>query len=179
MAKKILLGIVIVLVALAVLIAAQPAKFRVTRTTTINAPAADVHGLINDFHNWESWSPWGKLDPQMKTTYEGPAAGTGSVYKWTGNQQVGEGQMTILESQPPNLVKIKLDFIKPFASTSSTNFEVRPEGTSSSVIWTMSGENNFISKAFCLFTGGMDKMIGPDFEKGLAQMKSVAEKKST
>lgn len=179
MLKKILLGLLAVLLVLVAVIAAQPSTFQVTRTATMNAPTSDVHALINDFHKWDSWSPWAKLDPQMKTTFEGPTAGPGSVYKWTGNDQVGEGQMTILESQPPNMVKIKLDFIKPFASTSSTLFEVTPEGTGSNVKWTMSGENNFISKAFCLFMGGMDKMVGPDFEKGLAQLKGVAERKTT
>ena len=178
MLKKILLGIVVMLVVLIavclVLVLMQPAHYQVERSTTINAPAPAVFTLVNDFHKWDSWSPWAKLDPGMKTTYEGPAAGTGASYSWTGNSQVGEGKMTIIESRPSDLIKIKLEFIKPFAATNATDFTFTPSGNSTNVKWTMSGDNNFIGKAFSLFMN-MDKMIGADFEKGLAQMKMVAE----
>ncbi|MBI4904000.1 MAG: SRPBCC family protein [Acidobacteria bacterium] len=176
MLKKILLGLAGVIVVFCVVVAMQPAQFQVSRSATINAAPEKVHGLINDFHQWDGWSPWAKLDPSMKTTYEGPPSGSGAIYKWVGNDQVGEGMMTILESQARRLVKIKLDFIKPFASTSTTEFTVEESGSGSKVVWTMSGENNFLSKAMCLFMGGMDGMVGPDFEKGLAQMKTLAEK---
>jgi hypothetical protein len=110
----------------------------------------------------------------MKTTFEGPAAGTGASYSWVGNSQVGEGKMTITESRPSDLIKIKLEFIKPFAATNATDFIFTPSGNATYVKWTMAGDNNFIGKAFSLFMN-MDKMIGGDFEKGLAQMKTVAE----
>ena len=178
MLKKIILGIVVMLVVLIavclVLVMMQPAHYQVERSTTINAPAAAVFPLVNDFHKWDSWSPWAKLDPAMKTTYEGAPAGTGASYSWVGNSQVGEGKMTITESHPSDLVKIKLEFIKPFAATNATEFTFTPSGNATSVKWTMSGYNNFIGKAFSLFMN-MDKMIGADFEKGLAQMKAVAE----
>ena len=178
MFKKILLGIVVMLVVLIavclVLIMMQPAHYQVERSTTINAPAPTVFGLVNDFHKWDSWSPWAKLDPTMKQSYEGAPAGTGAMYSWAGNSQVGEGKMTIVESHPSDLVKIKLEFIKPFAATNATDFTLTPAGNSTNVKWTMSGDNNFVGKAFSLFMN-MDKMIGADFERGLANMKKVAE----
>jgi Polyketide cyclase / dehydrase and lipid transport len=178
MLKKILLGIVVMLVVLIavclVLVMMQPAHYQVERSATINAPATAVFPLVNDFHKWDSWSPWAKLDPAMKTNFAGPAAGTGASYSWVGNSEVGEGKMTITESRPTDLVKIKLEFIKPFAATSDTVFTFAPSGNATNVKWTMAGDNNFIGKAFSLFMN-MDKMIGADFEKGLAQMKTVAE----
>jgi polyketide cyclase/dehydrase/lipid transport protein len=178
MFKKILLGIVVMLVVLIavclVLIMMQPAHYQVERSATINAPAPAVFTLVNDFHKWDSWSPWAKLDPTMKQSYEGAPAGSGAMYSWAGNSQVGEGKMTIIESHPSDLVKIKLEFIKPFAATNATDFTFTPSGNSTNVKWTMSGDNNFVGKAFSLFMN-MDKMIGADFEKGLAKMKTVAE----
>ena len=155
----------------------QPATFRVSRTATIAAAPADVFALVNDFHNWDAWSPWAKLDPAIKTTYAGSTSGQGAMYSWVGNSDVGEGSMTITDSQPASRVNIKLEFIKPFPSIADNLFEFAPAATGTTVTWTMSGDNNFLSKAFCLFMGGMDKMIGPDFEKGLAQMKAAAEAK--
>ena len=177
MLKTILIALVIVVAGLAVVIALQPATFRVTRTATIAAAPADVFALVNDFHNWDAWSPWAKLDPAMKTSYAGSPSGQGAVYSWVGNSDVGEGSMTITDSQPASRVNIRLEFIKPFASVADNLFEFAPAAAGTTVTWTMSGDNNFLSKAFCLFTGGMDGMIGPDFEKGLAQMKAVAEGK--
>jgi hypothetical protein len=176
--KKILVGVAVALLILAAVIGFQPARFRVTRSVTIAAAPADAFAQVSDFHNWDAWSPWAKLDPAMKTTYDGPASGTGAVYRWTGDRKVGEGSMTILESVPATRVRIRLEFIKPFASVADTAFDFAPAGSGTTVTWTMSGESGFVSKAFCLFTGGMDKLIGPDFEKGLAQMKTVVEKKA-
>lgn len=175
MLKNILLAIVAVIAVLLVVISMQPAAYQVSRSAVIAAPPADVFALVNDFHQWDKWSPWAKLDPAMKTTFSGSPAGTGAVYYWIGDDKVGEGRMTIADAKPSELIRIKLEFIKPFASSSDTEFTFRPEANGTSVNWTMRGENNFISKAFCLFMGGMDKMIGPDFEKGLAQMKAAAE----
>jgi hypothetical protein len=178
MVKKVLLGLVVIIVVLiavfVVMVMLQPAQYQVERSTTINAPAPVVFNQVNDFHKWNSWSPWEKLDPNMKRTFEGAPSGTGAVYSWVGNSDVGEGKMTIVESRPSDLVKIKLEFLKPFAATSETNFVFTNQGNQTNVKWTMNGDNNFISKAFSVFTS-MDKMIGPDFEKGLAQLKTVSE----
>lgn len=174
MFKKILIGIAVVLLILVVVIATRPADFKVERSATINAAPATVFGNVNDFHKWEAWSPWEKMDPAMKKTIEGPPSGTGAKYHWVGNDKVGEGKMEITDSKPAELVKIKLDFIKPMESTSDTLFTFTPEGSGTKVTWTMSGKNNFMGKAFCLFMN-MDKMVGGDFEKGLAQMKAVSE----
>jgi uncharacterized protein YndB with AHSA1/START domain len=171
----IILGIVVLIVVVfAVVVALQPADFRVTRTGTMSAPPADVFAQVNDFHNWDAWSPWAKLDPAMRTTFEGPPAGTGAIYTWSGNKQVGEGRMTIRESRPSDLIRINLEFLKPFTSTNTAEFTFKPEGQQTVVTWTMIGTKNFVFKAFGLFMS-MDKMIGGDFEKGLANMKSGVE----
>ncbi len=177
MLKKILIAIVAIVVVFVVVVALQPAEYRVSRSAAISAPAADVFPLVNDFHKWERWSPWASIDPAMRVTYAGPAEGAGSVYTWTGNSKVGEGRMTITESRPHDLVRIRLEFIKPFASTSTTEFAFQPQAGGVATTWSMSGELGFIEKAMCMFVS-MDKMIGPDFERGLAQLKSAAEKRS-
>jgi uncharacterized protein YndB with AHSA1/START domain len=181
MLKKILIAVAVVIVVFVIVVALQPANFRVTRSTTINAPAATVFAQVNDFYKWDAWSPWAKLDPAMKQTHEGSPEGTGAIYSWVGNKDVGEGRMTLTESKPNELIRIKLEFIKPFAAVNTTEFTFKPEGNQTSVTWDMTGEKNFMSKAFCLFMS-MDKMVGGDFEKGLAQLKTIAEeaaKKST
>jgi hypothetical protein len=172
--RKILVGVVTVVVVLAIFIALQPGSYRVVRSATIAVTPAEVFAQVNDFHNWEAWSPWAKLDPACKNTFEGASAGTGAVFVWNGNDKVGEGRMTLLESRPDELICIKLDFIRPFASTCAVEFAFQPQGKETKVTWSMNGEKNFLSKAFCLFMD-MDKMLGGDFEKGLAQMKAVAE----
>lgn len=174
MLKISLLAIVGLLVVLSGVIALQPPDYQVTRSATIQAPANHVFDQINDFHKWEAWSPWGKLDPAMKVTYTGPGAGTGASYAWVGNKDVGSGRMTILESRPAEFVRIRLEFIEPFASVANTEFSLKPEGGGVAVTWLMSGEKNFLTKAMCMVQS-MDKMIGPDFERGLAQLKSAAE----
>jgi hypothetical protein len=177
MLKKILIGIVAILAIFAVVVAFQPANFQVVRSATIAAEPATVFPEVNDFHKWNAWSPWAKIDPAMKQTHEGAPAGTGAVYSWAGNSEVGEGRMTITESRPNELVRIKLDFIKPFAATNMTEFTFKPQGTQTLVTWNMTGEKNFISKAMCMFMD-MDKMVGGDFEKGLAALKSIAESRA-
>ena len=129
---------------------------------------------VNDFHNWRAWSPWAKLDPAAKATFEGPSAGPGAVFKWSGNDKVGEGSMTLTESRPNDLIKIRTDFVKPFAGTSLVEFVLWPQGEATAVTWTMSGHNNFFAKAMCLFVS-MDKMIGGDFERGLENLKETVE----
>ncbi len=174
MLKKILIVLAAIVVVFVVVVAMQPSDFRVARSATISAPAPAVFAQVNDFHKWEEWSPWAKLDPAAKSTFEGPPAGTGAIFRWAGNKEVGEGSMTITESRPSDLIRIKLEFLKPFAATNTAEFTFKPEGDQTAVTWSMSGQSNFIGKAFCLFMD-MDKMVGGQFEKGLASMKSIAE----
>jgi carbon monoxide dehydrogenase subunit G len=178
MLKRIVIGVFIAIVVivggLAVVVATQPEEFQVTRTTSVKARPDVVFDQINDFHNWDKWSPWAKLDPNMKTTYSGAQSGVGSSYAWVGNDDVGEGKMTVIESRPGEQVKIDLDFIKPFAAKNLTEFSLKPDGDNTQVTWAMTGKKNFVSKAFCLVMD-MDKMVGGDFERGLAQMKTVVE----
>src|SRR5690349_22908074 len=178
MIKKLLLGIVVVVVVLVVVLAIvaalQPAHYHIERSATMNAPAPVVFAQVNDFHKWEAWSPWAKIDPAAKYTYDGPTAGIGAIFTWAGNKQVGEGRMTVTESRPTDLIRIKLEFIKPFPSDCLTEFSFKPEGNNTIVTWAMSGTKNFMSKAVCMFMN-MDKMVGGDFETGLASMKTVAE----
>ena len=174
MLKKILIGLAVIVVVFLIVVAFQPADYRVTRTATIAAPPAVVFAQVDDLRKWEAWSPWAKMDPAMKVTYTGPAAGVGAVSGWAGNSEVGEGRMTITESRPSELIRFHLEFIKPMAGTSASEFTFKPEGNQTVVTWTMTGKNNFIGKAFCLFMN-MDKMVGGQFEQGLARLKSVAE----
>src|SRR5262245_42636555 len=118
MLKKILIALVVLIGIFVVVVATRPSEFRVSRSAKMTAPPATVFEQVNDFHQWEAWSPWAKLDPNVKNTFEGPAAGTGAIFRWAGNNEVGEGAMTILESRPSELVSIKLEFIKPFAGVS-------------------------------------------------------------
>ena len=177
MRKKILivLGVLAALVVVfAGVVAMQPSEFRVERTAAIAAPPADVFAQVNDFHHWEAWSPWLNLDPAAKTSYEGPTAGKGAIFKWSGNNDVGEGSMTLTESRPHEWLKIRLDFVRPFEDTSDVEFTFKPEGSQTVVTWSMYGRSNFLGKAICLFMS-MDKMIGDKYEEGLANLKTVVE----
>ena len=174
MLKIILISLAAIVVVFLIVVALQPANFRVARSISIAAPPAIVFRHVNDLHLWQAWSPWAKLDPNAKMTYEGPEAGIGSKYDWTGNNQVGEGAMTITDSRPSELVQFKLEFKKPFQATNTADFTFKPEGDQTQVTWGMSGTNNFMFKAFSLFMN-CDKMVGPQFEKGLTDLKAVAE----
>jgi hypothetical protein len=167
MLKKIALVLVLILVVLAGYVATRPADFRIVRSRTVVAPPEVVHAYVNDFHKWSEWSPWEKLDPAMKREYSGAPAGTGAAYHWSGNNDVGEGHMTITDSRPAQSVTIRLEFLKPFAATNTTQFDFAPTGSGTNVTWAMNGHNNFMAKAFSAFMD-MDKMVGTDFEKGLA-----------
>ena len=173
--KKLFIIAVVIVAAVLGLALTQPDSFTVTRTATIKAPPEKIIGYLNDFHQWPAWSPWEKLDPNMKRTFEGPVSGQGAVYGWSGNDEVGQGRMEITENAPPSKVAIKLDFIKPFKSTNQTSFTLQPQGDGTLVTWTMTGPSEFITKLMGVFVS-MDKMIGKDFEKGLSQLKAVAEK---
>jgi polyketide cyclase/dehydrase/lipid transport protein len=174
MLKIALAALAAIVVVFVLVVALQPSEFRVARSTTISAPAPAVFAEVNDFHKWEAWNPWGKIDPAMRQTYEGAPAGAGAIYTWTGNKEVGEGRMILTESRPSELIRIKLEFFRPFAATNTAEFTFRPEGNQTVVTWSLAGENNFIAKAIHLFMN-MDRMVGGQFEKGLAQMKSVVE----
>ena len=178
MLKVIAIAFAIAAVAFLVVVAVQPAQFRVERSATIAAPAPMVFGLVNDLHKWESWSPWAKRDPRMKQTYEGAAAGVGAVTAWSGNNEVGEGRMTITESRPAERVVIKLEFFRPFSAINTAQFDFRPQGDRTLVTWSMRGTNNFLAKAMHLFMD-VDKMVGTDFEQGLANMNAVATTAAT
>ena len=167
-----LAGIVLVCVAV---VATRPSQYRVARTAIIAAPASAVFAHVNDFHEWQAWNPWAKIDPAMTHTYEGAPAGVGAVYTWAGNKDVGEGRMTLIESRPSDLIRIRLDFHKPFRGTSTAEFTFRPDGERTIVTWSMTGDVNFVAKAIHLFMD-MDTMIGGNFEKGLADMKAVVER---
>ncbi len=174
MVLKILIGVVVIVVVLAVIVALRPSGFRIVRAASISAPPAVVFEQVNDFHKWQAWSPWAKRDPTAKNTFEGAPAGKGSIFSWAGNKEVGEGRMTIAESRPSELIRINLEFFKPFVSTSTAEFTLKPQGDQTLVTWTMDGKNNYVARAACMFMD-MDKMIGGDFEKGLADIKAISE----
>lgn len=174
--KRLAVGLVLLIAAAAVVVWLQPDDYRLTRSTVIAAPAETVFAKVNDLRRWDDWSPWAKLDPSAKITFEGPQAGVGASFKWDGNDKVGAGTMTITESKPNERVATRTDFVKPFEGSSRTDFIFSPAGNQTNVIWTMSGTHNFISKAICLVMN-MEKMLGPDVERGLVQLKQVSEGK--
>jgi len=164
----------VVIIGLAIVIATRPAQFRVTRSATMSAPPQRVFEHVNDLHKWDAWSPWAKLDPNAKNAFSGAESGAGATMSWAGNSKVGEGTMTITESVPSERIRMRLEFLRPMKAVNDTEFTFTPEADSTRVTWTMSGTNNFVGKAFSLFVD-CDKMIGGDFEKGLATMKSLVE----
>ena len=148
--------------------------YTVERTTTINAPAEEVYAQIVDFHNWRNWSPWDDVDPDMQRSYSGPDSGAGAGYSWSGNRKAGEGTMEIIDAVEPSSVHIALEFLKPFKSSSATTFNLEPKGEATEVTWTMTGPMTLMTRVMGIFKS-MDKMVGPDFEKGLAQLKGTTE----
>jgi len=175
MVIKILLGLVVLGVVFAVIVSMRPTDFRITRTASIAAPASVVFGQVNDLHKWNDWSPWAKMDPNAKNSFEGPLSGVGSKMSWDGNNKVGAGSMTITDSHPNDLVRLRLEFLKPFAATNTAEFTFTPQGQQTLVTWSMSGKNNFMGKAIGLFMD-CDKMVGGQFEQGLANMNSIVQK---
>lgn len=174
MVRKLVALLLLVVLGFVALVLMQPSSFRVVRSTTIAAPAAAVFEQVNRLQNWEAWSPWAKRDPAMKKSYDGPPSGVGASHAWAGHRDVGEGRMTITESRPPELIRIRLEFIKPFPGVNDVEFTFAPEGQQTVVTWSFAGTCNFMSKICGLFVS-MDKMIGGDFEAGLAALKAVAE----
>ena len=172
---KLIAIVIVVLVAGVLLVAAmQPDNFRVQRQTVVKAPPGKILPLITNLRGWTAWSPYEKKDPAMKRTFGGPESGKGATYAWDGDKNVGAGSMEITEVTPTQ-VKIKLDFLKPMEGHNVATFALEPKGDSTIVEWAMDGPQPFISKVMCLFLN-MDKMIGTDFEAGLASLKAAAEK---
>ena len=155
--------------------AAQPDTFRVERTLSIKAPPEKIFALIDNFDNWGAWSPWEKKDPTMKRTRSGAASGKGSVYAWDGDKNVGKGRMEIAEASPPSQVTLKLDFERPLEAHNIVNFTMEPKGDATSVTWAMHGPVPFLAKIVHVFFD-MDRMVGQDFEAGLANLKALAER---
>ena len=149
-------------------------KYTVERSATMDAPPERVYAQVADFHNWTSWSPWENLDPQMQRSYSGPESGVGAVYAWSGNRKAGQGRMEIADTAEPSRVRIDLSFEKPWKSRNDTVFTIEPTQGGSRVTWTMTGEKTLMTKVLGIFSS-MDKMVGPDFEKGLSQLKAVTE----
>lgn len=170
----VILALVIFLVLLSVFIAGQPDEFKMMRETRISAPREKIFPHINNLHAWDAWSPWAKLDPNAKNSFTGPESGVGATMAWAGNNKIGEGSMTITESYPAESISFRLEFLKPFKASNTAEFRLRPEGNQTAVSWSMSGRSNLFFKVFGLFMN-CDKMAGKDFERGLAQLKAVAE----
>jgi uncharacterized protein YndB with AHSA1/START domain len=171
---RVAIVLIVALVLFLGFVALQPTEFRIARSQRMAAEPATVFAQVNDFHHWEDWSPWIKLDPNAKATFEGPSEGEGAIFRWAGNAEVGEGSMTITDSRPHERIRIRLDFLKPFEDTADAEFTFEPQGDETLVTWSMSGQNNFIGKLFCLFMD-MDEMIGSKFEEGLASIQAIVE----
>jgi hypothetical protein len=171
-----IIAIVVVLIAgVLVFAATRPDSFQVQRTATIQAPPEKIFPLINDFNRWGAWSPWEKKDPGMKRSYGSVTAGNGAVYAWDGNKDVGQGSMEITESVAPSRLALRLSFVKPFEARNNVEFSLEPRGAATQVTWTMHGRVPYISKIIHLFVD-IDRMVGGDFETGLASLKALAEK---
>lgn len=174
MLKIILIAVAAIVVLFLIIVSLQPSDFRITRTGRMSAPIGVVFENVNDLHKWEPWSPWAKLDPNAKSSFDGPVEGVGASMAWTGNNKIGEGRMTITESRPNERVQINLEFFKPFKATNTAEFTFKSEGGQTVVTWSMAGKNNFMAKAVGMFMN-CDKMIGGQFEQGLASLNSVPQ----
>lgn len=168
-------GILLIVLAVSRLADLAPETFRIERSQTIEAAPDRVYSLIEDFHRWEAWSPFEKLDRNVKKTFSGADRGPGAVYQWVGNSKAGEGRMEILEAAPASKVKIKLDFLKPFEGHNTAEFTLAPRGNATTVTWAMFGPQNFMAKIMSTFVS-MDRLLGKEFEAGLSNLKVVAEK---
>ena len=175
MIKLIALVVVVAVLAILAYAATRPDSFRVERSASIKAPPEKIFPFVDDFHQWEAWSPWEGIDPDLKRTYSGSARGRGAVYEWNGNKNVGHGRMEIVESTPPSKVVIKIDFITPSEAHNTVEFTLAPQGESTTVTQAMYGQNSFLAKLMGLFFS-MDKMVGEKYEQGLGNLKRMAEK---
>jgi hypothetical protein len=175
MLKKIAIAFVVLIAAFLALVATRPDTFRVERSASIKAPPEKIFAILNDFKRWDAWSPWEKKDPAMKRSFGATTSGKGATYGWEGNKDVGQGSMTIVESSAPGKVGLSLDFVKPFEAHNTVVFTLEPKGDTTQVRWAMEGAVPYFAKIIHLFMD-MDKMVGSDFETGLANLKAVTEK---
>lgn len=174
MINAILGGLFLLVVVVLIYAATKPDTFRVERSISIKAPAEKIFPLIDDFHRWEQWSPWEKVDPALKRTYSGAASGQGAAYAWFGNKEIGQGKMEIVESTPPARLLIKIDFLVPFEAHNTVEFTLRTQGDSTVLSHAMFGPSPYLARLMGLFFS-MDKMIGDKFEEGLGSLKAIAE----
>lgn len=174
MLRKVLLGAAVLVPAALLAVASRPDTFHVERSVTIAAAPERAFAHVDDFHAWAAWSPYEKLDPAMTRTYAGPSSGAGAQYAWAGNDKIGKGRMTITKSERPRAIDLQLEFFEPFACTNTAHFTFEPTSEGTRVTWSMDGQNKFVGKAMSIFFD-MDRMVGSDFEKGLASLKSLSE----
>jgi hypothetical protein len=174
MFRKIVVGLLAIVTGFSMVVYLQPDETLVSRNIAVAAPAPAVFDQVNTLRNWDGWSPWAKLDPNAKNSFDGPQAGIGAGFAWSGNDKVGEGRMKIVDSRPGEHVHVAVDFVRPFEGKSTSEFSFKPESGKTNVTWRIRGHNGFIAKAIGLFMSP-EKMLGPDMEKGLAQLKSTAE----
>lgn len=165
----ILIALAFIAILFVIVIAGQPGEFTYTRSLQMPAPPEKIFPHVNDLHQWNAWSPWAKLDPNATPTFSGADAGLGASMAWSGNNKVGQGKMTIIESQPSRSIRFRLEFLKPMVATNIAEFTFQPEGNQTRVTWAMTGKNNLMGKIFGLFVN-CDKMVGGQFEKGLANL---------
>lgn len=149
------------------------ATYTVERSASIAAAPQTVYDLVSDFHSWPQWSPWEELDPDMQRTHSGATSGVGAKYAWSGNKKAGQGDMTITEATAPSKIQIALNFVKPFKSSNTTTFTLTPEGEGTKVLWSMTGPRPLFMRVFG-FMFNMEKLVGGDFEKGLAKLEKAA-----
>jgi uncharacterized protein YndB with AHSA1/START domain len=169
--------VALLVIGMVTFIQTRPSTFSVSRSKTISAPPAVIFSYLDDLRKWQEFSPWAKVDPAAKIIYQGPARGVGAAFSWAGNHNVGAGSMTVIDSQPPELIQYRLDFLKPFKGTSTAEFRLTPTGNDTVVTWRMFGDNNFIAKALSLVMN-CDKMMGGQFEQGLTTLKTLSEASS-
>jgi uncharacterized protein YndB with AHSA1/START domain len=167
--------VVVAVVAVLVYAATRPDTFRVQRTASIKAPPEKIFATLNDFQRWGAWSPWETKDPAMKRTFSGAEKGRGAVYEWDGDKNVGKGRMEITESSPPSKVALDLNMMKPFEASNTVEFTLEPQGDVTRLTWAMNGRTPYIAKIVHVFVD-MDRMLGKDFETGLANLKTLAER---
>ena len=178
MIKKILIALVCLVAGFLIFVATRPADFRFERSATLSASPAALFEQVNDHRKFAVWNPFLKLDPNVKNTYSGPSTGVGSVCSWEGNSDIGAGSATIVESQPGELVRLRMDWKRPMEATSMVDFTFKPAGDKTIVTWAMYGKNNFLCKLISVFVD-CDKMCGPQFEQGLADLGKIVESPST
>ena len=172
--SEIVLLLFVVLAVLIVIIIRQPTDFSISRSIRLSAPVSRVFAQVNVLRNWDAWSPWARLDPKAERIFEGPEAGVGAVMRWSGNRQVGVGNMTLTESRPDELIWFRLEFLKPFQATNTAEFVFSVEGDQVVLTWIMRGRNGFAGKAMGLIMS-CDKMLGGQFEQGLSAIQSIVE----